>query len=139
FRFPETVEALYEYDVLVAFDPDWTQLDAEQRERLSNWVANEGGGMVVVAGDVQTPKLAADAELDTIRRLYPVLLEEVSLRLGNREVARTAFPLSFSQEGQAAEFLKLSETGEESVWDKFPGIYRTYPTRGVKAGTTVYA
>ncbi|SFH72260.1 hypothetical protein [Planctomicrobium piriforme] len=139
YRFPETVEALYEYDVVIAFDPDWTQLTAEQREMLSNWVANEGGGMVVVAGDVFTPNLAASPDLEGIRRLYPVLLEEVSLRLNNRETAQTAFPLSFTPEGQAAEFLKLSESDGKPVWDDFGGIFLTYPTRGAKAGTTVYA
>lgn len=139
YRFPESVEALYQYDVIVGFDPNWSLLDAAQREMVSNWVANEGGGMVVVAGDVFTPALAASAELDTIRRLYPVLLEEVSLRLGNREIAQSAFPLAFSQEGETAEFLKLGDSADESPWSKFPGIYRTYPTRGTKAGTTVYA
>jgi hypothetical protein len=104
-----------------------------------NWIANEGGGLIAVAGDVFTPELAASSELEAIRKAYPVLLEEVSLRLGNRELAQIAFPLAFSQEGRAAEFLQLQEAGEPSAWDQFPGIFRTYPTRGAKAGTTVYA
>lgn len=139
YRFPETVEQLYEYDVIVGFDPDWTQLTPEQRQMVSNWVSNEGGGLVVVASEINTPTLAASPELEEIRKLYPVLLEEVSLRMNSREVAQTAFPLTFTPEGNAAEFLKLSETGDESGWSDFPGIFATYPTRGAKAGTTVYA
>jgi len=139
YRFPETLEALYEYDVILGFDPDWSVLTEEQQQMLANWISNEGGGLLAVAGDVFTPKLAADADLELIRKLYPVLLEEVSLRLSNREVAQTTFPLLFTQEGQTADFLKLAESGEENGWDQFPGVCLTYPTRGAKAGTTVYA
>ncbi|WP_437227606.1 hypothetical protein SH661x_000461 [Planctomicrobium sp. SH661] len=139
YRFPETVEALYEYDVILAFDPDWSQFTPEQRQLLADWISNEGGGMVAVAGDVYTPVLAAETDLELIRKLYPVLLEEVSLRLSNREAAKSVFPLAFTQEGQTAEFLKLSETGNEDIWSQFPGVCLAYPTRGAKAGTTVYA
>lgn len=139
YRFPETLEALYEYDVILGFDPDWSLLSPEQRQLLASWVSSEGGGLLVMAGDVFTPKLAAENDLETIRKLYPVLLEEVSLRLGNREAAQTPFPLLFTQEGETAEFLKLTENGEENAWNQFPGVCLTYPTRGAKAGTTVYA
>lgn len=139
YRFPETLEALYEYDVVLAFDPNWTLLTEEQRQLLTNWISNEGGGLLVVAGDVFTPSLASDSDLESIRKLYPVLLEEVSLRLSNREAAQTAFPLALTQEGQTAEFLKLTETPEGDGWNQFPGVCLTYPTRGAKAGATVYA
>lgn len=139
FRFPESKEELYGYDVVIAFDPDWTRLTEEELELLSEWIANEGGGLFVIAGDIYTPQLAAAAEQKIIKRLYPVLLEEVSLRLGPRDASTTAFPVGITQEGAVAEFLKLDESGEESVWEQFPGVYRTYPTRGAKAGTTVYA
>ncbi|HWL07617.1 MAG TPA: hypothetical protein VNQ76_04375 [Planctomicrobium sp.] len=139
YRFPETVEELYGYDVLLAFDPDWTKISPQQREMLSNWIANEGGGLIIVAGDVHTPVLAAGEEYDDVRKLYPVLLDEVGLRLTNREVAQTPFPLTFTPEGQAAEFLKLSDNNSENPWEAFQGIYATYPTRGAKAGTTIYA
>ncbi|WP_417848764.1 hypothetical protein [Thalassoglobus sp.] len=139
FRFPEDRESLYEYDAIIAFDVDWSQVSEEQRGLLTDWISNEGGGLFVVAGDVNTPQLAASEEFEKIKRLYPVLLEEVSLRLGNRDAASTAFPIGFTQDGEVAEFLKLAETGDESAWAQFPGVYRTYPTRGAKAGTTIFA
>ena len=139
FRFPEDKESLYAYDVILAFDPDWTALSEDNRELMTEWIANEGGGLFIIAGDVYTPQLAASEEFEKVKRLYPVLLEEVSLRLGTRDQATTAFPLGFTQEGAVAEFLKLEETGDASAWDEFPGVYRTYPTRGAKAGTTVFA
>ncbi|MEW4490460.1 hypothetical protein AB1L42_20410 [Thalassoglobus sp. JC818] len=139
FRFPEDKESMYEYDVVLAFDPDWSQLSDEQQELLNEWVSNEGGGVLVVAGDVYTSELAASEELSQIKKLYPVLLEEVSLRLGNTDVATTPFPVGFTQEGQVAEFLKVDEDGESDAWEEFPGVYRTYPTVGAKAGATVFA
>ena len=139
FRFPESIESLYGYDVLVAFDPDWSQLSADQMEMLSNWISNEGGGLIVVAGDVYTPRTASEPDLEPIRRLYPVLLEEIGLRISGSDSARVSYPLEFTQEGQSAEFLDLEEPEGVSAWEEFPGIFRTYPTRGVKRGATVYA
>lgn len=139
FRFPEKRETLYEYDVVIAFDADWSKLSEEQIQLMTEWISNEGGGLLVVAGDVFTPQLAASTELDEVKRLYPVLLEEVSLRLGSRDVATNPYPVGLTQEGEVAEFLKLDDSGEKSVWEEFPGVFRTYPTRGTKAGTTVFA
>ena len=139
YRFPETVEELYGYDVILAFDPDWTQISPSQRTMLANWISNEGGGLILMAGDVHTPALASGEGFDDVRKLYPVLLEEVGLKLTNRELAQTPFPLLLTPEGQAAEFLKLSDNASENPWEVFPGNYTTYPTKGAKAGTTVYA
>jgi len=139
YRFPETLEALYEYDVILAFDPDWAALSPDQRQMMTDWIANEGGGLLAMAGDVYTPKLAAEKDLEAIRKLYPVLLEEVSLRLNNRDAAQTAYPLLFTPEGETAEFLKLTDNPQENAWSQFPGVCLTYPTRGAKAGTTIYA
>jgi len=139
FNFPENKEELYVYDAIVAFDPDWSVLTLEQMQLLTNWVSEEGGGIFAVAGDIHTPELARDEELSAVRTLYPVQLDEISLTIGNQERADVAYPVGFTEEGATAEFLKLAESGEDPAWTKFAGVYRCYPTRGVKAGTTVYA
>ena len=58
--FPQTKEELYAYDCIVAFDPDWTMLDARQVDMLESWVAEEAGGLVVVAGPIHTGELGAE-------------------------------------------------------------------------------
>lgn len=143
FEFPKTREALFLYDVIIAFDPDWRQIPAEAQELLEDWVASEGGGLILVAGDVNTSDLAAaisDAEAGTehLANLYPVLLEEVrGLRAGDR--AQQAFPVGLTQEGNAAAFLKLEDQPTaDDVWERLR-VYRCYPTRGRKRGATVYA
>lgn len=140
YRFPETREEVFQYDLLIAFDADWSQVTPEQQQQILEWVNNEGGGVILMAGDVNTPQLAAKPDdYETLLKLYPVLLDAVGLRLGSRDEATTAYHVGLTQEGQAAEFLKLDESGDSDPWKDFSGVYGCYPTRGVKAGTTVYA
>jgi hypothetical protein len=146
FEFPKTREDLFQYDVIVAFDPDWEQIPGESQEMLEDWVSDEGGGLILVAGDVYTPLLAAaldNAEnadsLQPIAALYPVLLEELRYGIGATDRADESFPIGLTQDGEAAGFLQLEdEPAAEDVWEQFR-VFRCYPTRGRKGGTTVYA
>ncbi|MCI0359037.1 MAG: VWA domain-containing protein, partial [Planctomycetaceae bacterium] len=76
FKFPETEDELFAYDTIVAFDPDWEQLDDKQAELLDRWVAEKAGGLIVVAGPVYTPQWSSrrrgDPRIDTIKAMYPV-------------------------------------------------------------------
>jgi hypothetical protein len=146
FEFPKTREDLFQYDVVMAFDPDWTQIPDESQQMLEDWVSAEGGGLILVAGDVYTPQLAAafedrKDELQHLASLYPVLLEQVKYSLGSSERSDQPWKLGLTQEGKAAGFLKLLDEPSPTmdVWEEFPGVYRCYPTRGRKGGTTVYA
>jgi hypothetical protein len=48
--------------------------------------------------------------------------------------------VGLTQEGESAEFLALDENRSPAEsWQEFAGVYRCYPTRGLKAGTVVYA
>ena len=53
-EFPTTKQSMYDYDCVVAFDPNWQALSAQQVELLENWVADQGGGLIVVAGPIYT-------------------------------------------------------------------------------------
>lgn len=146
FEFPKTREELFQYDVVMGFDPDWSQIPDEGRALLEDWVTDFGGGVVLVAGDVYTPQLAAvdparEPGFSPIFNLYPVILEETGLRLGKPQPNSKAYPLGLTQAGQAADFLQLTDdpaTAPE-VWEEFPGVFRCYPTRAPKGGATIYA
>lgn len=146
YEFPQTREELFAYDVVVAFDPDWSLVPEAGRQMLESWVTDFGGGVVLVAGDVYTPQLAAvdpqrEPGYQSIFNLYPVILEEIGLTLGKPQRSNKVFPLGLTQAGQAADFLQLTDdpvTAPE-VWEEFPGVYRCYPTRAQKGGATVYA
>ena len=143
-EFPQSLTDLDVYDVVVAFDPDWRLLNEEQRDALVRWVNERSGGLVVCAGDVYTPELAAAGEdMDGIRELYPVFLSEYLLAGGLDSESDQAWTVGLTDEGRAAGFLMLDETPEASVrgrvWDRWEGVYRSYPTAGAKAGATIYS
>ncbi|HEX2475796.1 MAG TPA: vWA domain-containing protein [Lacipirellulaceae bacterium] len=141
-RFPTTAEQLYQYDCLVAFDPDWTELDIEQVELLEKWISQEAGGMIAVAGPIHTSKWLPSTEHAKIRNLYPVVFQErLSLLDDGQYGGDTAWPLTILRAGREAKFLWLDNTAEESeeAWDSFPGVYGYYAVKGEKPGATVYA
>ena len=147
---------LASYDVIVAFDPDWLQLDADQMKLLKTWVEG-GGGLVVVAGPVNTFPLSRKANADKLQPildLYPVVVGDNRLD----DLDRTAdepFALHFPAADKAPSFLNLDPEGKGPLagWDEFfygahgdvknpelkRGFYGAYPVDSVKAGATVWA
>jgi hypothetical protein len=141
FKFPESKEELFSYDAILAFDTDWSQVSEEQQKLIEEWVSVEGGGILFVAGDSFTSEFATnEGAYKELRTLYPVVLDEVALKIRGRDRAEIAHPLQFTVEGKAADFLQLADTAEESAqaWSDFNGVFRCYPTRARKGGATVY-
>jgi hypothetical protein len=141
-KFPSTPEELFKYDCIVAFDPDWTELDASQVELLEKWVAEEAGGLIAVAGPIHTGKWVRSTEHAKIRNLYPVTFQERLTLLDDGQYGgEAAWPLALERAGREAKFLWLEKTAEESeiAWDSFPGVYGYYAVKGEKPGATVYA
>jgi hypothetical protein len=146
-KFPESPDELFEYDCIVAFDPDWEALDENQVELLERWVAEKAGGLIVVAGPVHTPDWSSrprgDARLDKIKALYPVSFYyqgSATLSLG-RFGGDKAWPLNLTRDGQEAEFLWLDDDAESSqrVRDEFAGVYGYYAVKDPKPGARIYA
>src|SRR5262249_28949492 len=68
------------YDLIIAFDPDWTLLSPAQLENVKRWVGEFGGGLIAVGGPVYTVQLARPGDnkqkLKPILDLYPVVLKD---------------------------------------------------------------
>jgi hypothetical protein len=140
--FPSTREELYPYDCIVAFDADWSELDAAQVALLESWVAEEAGGLIVVAGPIHTAELARNTEQARLRDLYPVIFQQrFTLMDDGQYGGKNPWPLEFDRAGREAKFLWLEPTGDQSAaaWDRFPGVYGYFDVRGEKPGATVYA
>ena len=145
--FPDTPEAMYEYDCVCAFDPDWEQLSTDQLELLEDWVATQAGGLIVVAGPVHTPEWSSRRRsasgLNAIRSLYPVsFYSRASITLGRGAYeAEEPTQLLFTDDGRSARFLWLDDSAVESeaAWDRFDGVYGYQPIRDVKPGAKVFA
>jgi hypothetical protein len=149
--FPETREELYEYDVVMAFDPDWKSIPGDDFKLLYDWVSLEGGGLILVAGDVNTPALAGMSDPNSegssvelykpLLDLYPVILSSYFSPSRFDQDSTQPWPLQFTKEGQSLGFLQLTDDPITSVarWKEFAGFYRCYPTNGHKAGSKIYA
>ena len=150
FDLPSERDELFQYDCIVAFDPAWTELTTEQLELLDEWVAEKAGGLIVVAGPVNTSNWsrgrhtsADDAKIAIVKNLYPVTFYRsgaATIQLG-RAGSDQAWPLEFTEEGLRAPFLWLedSPTGSENTWNDFPGVYGYQALRRVKPGAQIYA
>lgn len=146
-EFPKSREDLFFFDCIIAFDPDWRDLSQDQSELLERWVAEQAGGLIVVAGPVNTPEWTrrprGDETIDKLRRLYPVSFYSqgsAQLKLG-RFGGDQAFPLDFSREGRAAEFLWLGDSASDSQsnWGEFEGVFGYYAVNEPKPGADILA
>ena len=146
-EFPATAEELFEYDSVVAFDPDWSLLTDQQIALLERWVAEKAGGLVLIAGPVHTPLWSSlnQSRLadETLKSLYPVSFYRRSggLLSRSRYTATQAWPVNLTDEGMSARFLWLGDSASisEDNWNRFSGVFGYQPIRGVKPGATVYA
>ena len=140
-KFPTTEAELFAYDVIVAFDPDWSRLSTEQQTFLNRWVSEHSGGLVIIAGEIFTPKLAQEPDsFRDVNVLYPVLLNRMLPDMQLSQRADEPWPVILTPEGRTTDFLKIADaTGNASVdlWSTFKGIYRSYPVRGVRDGAVV--
>jgi uncharacterized membrane protein len=137
----------------VVFDLDWERIEPKAVAGLRGWVKN-GGTLVLVAGPVNTPKLAAEpkAERDQqVRDLYPVVLDRGSPK-GDRE---HPWRLHFPKTKADRKFLKLDPGGDDDLagWEEFftgnkkfnkdatleRGFFNYQPAKAVKKGATVLA
>ncbi|RMF87020.1 MAG: hypothetical protein D6741_21130, partial [Planctomycetota bacterium] len=145
-RFPTSLAELAEYDVIFAFDPDWKQVPPDGQRLLEQWVAQQGGGLIVEAGVVHMGTALGgwtqDPDCKVIRDLLPV---ELQRNVGVTEVlaysGAEAWPPAFTEEGWNAEYLWLKDTPEENVaaWESFEGIYSCHISRRAKPAAVVLA
>jgi len=145
--FPTSRQEMADYDCLVAFDPDWKALKPEQVDLLFDWVDQDHGGMIAVAGSVNTGRTAEgwvqDPDMAKIRRLYPVEFNQglSSTRSNVTYSSEEPCPLEFTREGLQAAYLWLGDSAvaSQAAWAQLPGVYSFYPVRDKKAGATVLA
>lgn len=145
-RFPATRAEMFAYDCVVAIDPQWLALAAEQTDLLESWVGEQGGGLILVAGPIHCGQTVRgwqqNPAMDKIRALYPVEFQRrASTTESETYFSREPCPLDFTREGREAEFLWIADTdsANQQAWASFPGVYSVQPIRGPKAGATVYA
>lgn len=143
--FPATADELFDYDAIVMFDPDWSAIDSASLDLLDRFLAQQAGGIILVAGPVYHPKITSsrgDSRTSQINGFFPVnLATRGPLLGGGRQGGRTDWPLQFTPESQTAEFLWISDTPAESfdLWDEYGKVYDYVGVKSAKPGAKVYA
>ncbi len=152
---------LAEYDLVIAFDPDWSLLTSDQLAALEKWINMQAGGLILVAGPVNTFNLARPANRDKLKPildLLPVILQDSRLQSLNNERASTdPWRLHFPGATADMEFLNLDEEIKEPLpgWEEYftgksradvkptdpvlRGFFGYYPVDSVKPSATVVA
>ncbi len=168
------------YDVIIALDPDWGRIADEPRaedavrkeggkldvpdlatrlKTIQQWVDN-GGGLVVVGGAINTIELArprksgsTDNVYKPIQELYPVVLQDIRVREVDNK-AEVPYPLNLDQAPPEMEFMRLKESNDGlflTDWKEFfgedkespsgvkRGFYWYYPSERVREGALVVA
>jgi hypothetical protein len=144
-EFPTTADDLFQYDCIVAFDPDWEALDDIQIDLLERFVAEKAGGLILLAGPVFTPQWSTrrDAgKLRVLKKLYPVVFYNPAVSVGlSRFGSSQAWPLEFSREGEEASYLWLGDDSNTSRknWNATGGMFGYYAVKDAKPGATVLA
>jgi RNA polymerase sigma factor (sigma-70 family) len=154
----EKAQNLLSYDVIVAIDPDWTQVPKDDLKLLEAWVRNHRGGLIFVASPINTYQLARvgnQDKLEPLLALLPIVLEDSRL-VADRSTAKP-WPLHFPGITNDMGFLKLDEQGKEPLagWSEFfhgkprnqvkaddpaeRGFHTNYPIKGVRPAATVIA
>lgn len=150
---------LSSYDVVIAFDLDWSRLENKQLELLPKWV-DKGGGLIVVGGPLHTLQLARPdpklrEKLKPLLDLLPVHLKDSRVEADRDKM--DGYALDFPGATAEMGFLKLEEGKDAELldgWKKFfgkpgknerlkvvaeRGFYTFYPVEKVKPGATVIA
>lgn len=145
-EFPRNSDDLFEYDCIVAFDPDWRELDEAQADLLERWIAEKAGGLIAIAGPVFTPRWAefraGHKVIDTIKGIYPVTFSAYNSGFSRgRFGSEVPLPIEFTDEGNSAEFLRLEDDSLESqtTWARFDGVFGYYNSRELKSGAYLYS
>lgn len=142
-QFPETLDALDEYDVLVAIDPDWSVLSESQIDNVQQWMSRRGGGLYFAPGPVNTPRWSQRTTSETLKSILPVTLPDRLALLAPAAIDGNRKPVTakITRAGGEAQYLWLTETGSTSneAWESLPGFYRISQVASTKPGTTVLA
>jgi hypothetical protein len=132
-RFPSRDE-LRAYDLVILGDVDAHHLGTENLKLLQEFVRDQKGGLVMIAGKRYAP---ASYDGSPLAEVLPV--EFLPARFPPQADARPpAFAPVLTKAGEGSDLLSLADTPEESlkVWAKLPGLYWNYPVTRLRPAAT---
>ncbi len=132
-RFPATADELRDYDVVLLGDvnPQGGWITDAQLELLVQFVARDGGGLGLLAGEVHMPLRIRDTPLSILLPVEPALPQE---RMGG-----SAFMPRPTAAGEDSPVLRLLlGTGDgDTLFERLPEWYWTSPVGAARPGAEV--
>ncbi len=101
-RFPETLDELLEYDVLILGDVDPRQFTESQLQLMAEFVSRRGGGLGMIAGERHAPQAYRNTSIE------PLLPVDISRTDGERSGAITrGWRPVLTAEGRASSLFRF--------------------------------
>ena len=146
-RLPNDSAELGRYDALLLVDPDLRALAAQWPEMITNFVGQEGGGLIFVAGELYSQQMFEAAEATKTggnwTRILPVVREpglfrtEAEVRLSSQ----STYSLDLTPEGRGDPIFEFNADPirNRAILTSLPGMYWSFPVTRARPGATVLA
>jgi hypothetical protein len=146
-RLPNDAAELRRYDALILVDPDLRALGAQWPEMITNFVGQEGGGLIFIAGELYSPQIFENADSAAPEgnwtRILPVVRDpglyrsEAELRLSSQNT----YTLELTPEGRGDPIFEFhaDPIRNRGILTSLPGMYWSFPVTRARPGASVLA
>lgn len=140
-EFPRKPEQLFQYDVVVLFDPQPQEFDPAWCEMAQTLVSSHGAGLLYAAGRKYTSRFMNDSNCRGLVEMLPITVDpEAEIILNELGYFQAqAWPVTIPAAAADHPVLALADTPVESmaVWRQLSGVYWHYPVKREKPLATV--
>ncbi|MEA2735483.1 MAG: hypothetical protein QOE14_1934, partial [Humisphaera sp.] len=121
-RFPESIEELAEYDVVLFGDVDPRQFSDSQMQLVADFVAKRGGGFGMIAGPQYSPQAFRNTAIEP---LLPVVVSRVETEIDPPTITQGFRPV-LTKEGQSSSVFRFFPDRAENEKFLAEGIQQIY-------------
>ncbi len=137
--FPPRPQDLRPYDVIILGNLSADVFTRDELKALADWVQNEGGSLICIAGRTQMPDRYKGTVLED---LLPIEFEPLGVYTVDDELTRTlkqSWRPMLTPEGKAWPALRLAvdATENDTLWAKAEPFFWCYPVTKLKPGAQV--
>ena len=138
---PSTKEAMFEYDVIIMIDPDPSEFGAAWIDLLSEFVREHSGGLLFMAGPINTGKFIMGNSTSKFQEILPVNLGDVAAMQADALGAtyETQWPLGVVASNVDRPIMRFFPDAAETLlqWKKMPGVFWSFPASKPKPASRV--
>ncbi len=135
-KLPVTREELFEYDVILLFDPDPIEFDEDWIKLLKQFVGEHAGGTLYMAGPMFASRFLTDGRTSMMGDLLPVRMGDIGAMQVVTLLTRStrAWPLDIVEANVDQSIMRFYPEAAATLarWKSFPGIYWSFPSKEAK-------